>query len=224
LVVCKQNKVVVDSFPDETAIQRKMKTLASKVMDKKAKARFWLMDEMCLKMFSCHARKLELPNKTLVAAMYRMFISVLRSKRLLTLFIYSSCYANSLSAHNLTNDKWQLVAEFEAVLRNMNVLAMEVQTEMSAEVAMSWYMISICRAKLQNSKRVKVFDIDMNWTPEKAIKDIPTVLLAREELMPTTRKLLLRLDKEFDFYFAEPDSDQMVAMILHPVMAYMGMK
>jgi hypothetical protein len=45
------------------------------------------------------------------------------------------------------------------------------------------------------------------------------VKLTREQLLPTTRKLLSQLETEFEFYLPEADSDQLVAIILHPVMA-----
>jgi hypothetical protein len=79
--------------------------------------------------------------------MHRIFVSILRSKRLPTISICSSEYSNLLGPFDLNGKEWQLIAEFESVLHHMNVLAMEVQADTAAEVAWSWFTVVICRAK-----------------------------------------------------------------------------
>jgi hypothetical protein len=112
--------------------------------------------------------------------MYIMYLSVLRSKRILTLFICSSIYENVLAPLMLKDEEWQKVAEFEAVLKHMNVLAMQVQGESAAEVGLIWFRVVLCRAKLKNYLLFKVFDISQSWTPQTPMKDILTVQLTRD--------------------------------------------
>jgi hypothetical protein len=81
-----------------------------------------------------------------------MVLSTLRSKYLLTLFVYSSKYTDLLVQLNLSVDEWQQTAEYEAVLRHMKVLAMEVQKDNPELVAFTWLEISVCRQQVVSLK------------------------------------------------------------------------
>jgi hypothetical protein len=69
-----------------------------------------------------------------------------------------------------------------------------------------------------------VFDCSRNWTPATPPFKIPKTQMKRDNLQPDTMELLRRLDKEFTFYMPEPDSDQMISMIVQPVHVAMGFR
>jgi hypothetical protein len=219
-----KKRIIVDSFPPGKLLKKRIHAFLSCVKNKKAKARVQAYFKICKEVLNCKALVLQLPNVTRVAGFYIMVLSALRSKYLLTLFVYNSKFTDILLPLNLSPDEWQQTAEYESVLRHMNVLAMEVQKDDPAAVAFTWLEISICRQQLVSRKSFRVFDLNRKWTPQTPVKDIPRTSLKREDLQQNTQQLLTRLEKEFERYFSEPDSDQLMSMILHPIMVAMGFR
>jgi hypothetical protein len=73
--------VVTDKYEAGRTLRNRVKTLLSRIMDKKVKGRFKEYKAMCLEYLHCTAQKLELPNDTRVSGVYRMYQSALRSKK-----------------------------------------------------------------------------------------------------------------------------------------------
>jgi hypothetical protein len=98
---------------------------------------------MCKDMLGCMALVLQLPNITRVSGYYLMLVSALCSKHLLTLFVFNSNYTDLREPLNLLSEEWQKAAEFESVLRHLNILTMEVQKANPAAISLTWLEICI---------------------------------------------------------------------------------
>jgi hypothetical protein len=221
----KRNGEVVDSFPDGKNLRDDVKLLLSKIMDKKAKGRFREYDKMCRDLLKVKARKLELPNDTRISGVYRMYVSALRSKRIIWLFLASSeVHGPPLQQFKLSERDWQFVAETESLLRTMDVLAMSSQKESVSSNVFSYYLTAQARYYLNNITALDVVNLGESWGPDKTLKELPKIKIRKENLMEETKELLIRFDKEFLHYFAQPDSDQILMMGLHPLMFWNGFR
>jgi hypothetical protein len=68
---------------------------------------------------------------------------------------------------------WQKAAEFESIMRHMNVLAMEVQNEDPGAIASTWLEICMYRRQLAALKLFDDFNLSKTWTPETKTTNIP---------------------------------------------------
>jgi hypothetical protein len=132
-----------------------------------------------------------------------------------------------LVADCLLNDQeWQELAEIEAILRVMNTLAMSSQREDPGWISFSWFEVVLAKAKLFSNKNpLKIFDTSVTWSPDVKIKDIPIIAVETDSplLSETAKTLISRINDEFKNYFPIPDSDQLIAINVHPVMVSMGL-
>jgi len=216
----KRGGVVIDKFEASVDLRKKIWSMASKIMDKKSKLRFDEYNKRCVEMFGCMALRLELPNDTRVSGLYRLFISFLRARNLICVAA-TTCgsFKQVVEEFVLTIHEWQVLAEFEAILRNMNALAMTSQRDEPGWIAFTWFEVTLTKAKLfSNNAFFKVFDTSQMWSPRAKTEDIPTITSRQHALHEESKELLRRIKKEFDTYFPQPDSDQVIAMNVHPGM------
>jgi len=151
--------------------------------------------------------------------------SVLRAKSLLQLLAGKTKFYDVYQNYFLKDEHWPLIAEFHGIMNHTNHLAKFSQTEEPGEIAFSWFEVSCCRELLSNKEQTfKVVDVTWSWAPNTLFNDIKTAHLPYEELDPISRKLVDRLIDEIDKYFPTLDSDQLIAMKLHPVMQTIGMQ
>lgn len=226
LTVRKKNRQVVDSFPEGKRIRDVAKAFASKVMDKKAKGRFLEYDSIARRTYDKPALKLCIPNDTRVSGCYIMFVSLLRAKNLIHLVEGRSMYSDVYRPHLLSLHDWQTMAEFEAILRSTNLLALQSQMDNPGEIAFSYFNVAACRSRLQAHQRVpwEVIDTTKSWDCNAKRDDIPKIPVYKKDMTETSKKLIDRLVAEFDTYFPNPDSDQQRAMKLHPLMDFSGFR
>lgn len=221
----KRNGVVIDSFAESVNLRKKVWGMASKIMDKKAKKRFEEYNKTCNGIYGCPARRLELPNDTRVSGLYRLFVSFLRARHLICVCSNSCSFSDVITDFILTNHEWQVLAEFESILRTMNALAMTSQRDDPGWIAFSWFEVTLSKAKLFSNNAVfKVFDTSVMWSPQSSTDEIPLITSRTEGLHEESKELLKRIKKEFDTYFPLPDSDQVIAMYIHPVMVSYGIR
>ena len=69
-----------DTFKEGVKLKAKVKALASKVMDKKAKGRYQDYVRVANLISPCTPNKLALPNSTCVSGVFLLFTSVLRAR------------------------------------------------------------------------------------------------------------------------------------------------
>ena len=221
MVVRKVNNVISDSFDALQAMVKEVKDAGSYLMEKRAKNR-WANFVRVGKMVGFTATKIELPNKTRVSGLYRMLISFLRNRRLIQMSAGDPYFAKDFEEKGLilSTETWQDFAEVEAVLYHANVLAMETQREDEGHIAFSWYEIALARFRLRTSRQFEVIDTNAAVATEKPRR----VPVKRENLQPIAKKLLVRMDNEYERYYTKPDTDQVVAAFSHPVMVAMGVK
>ena len=135
-----------DTFKEGVKLKAKVKALASKVMDKKAKGRYQDYVRVANLISPCTPNKLALPNSTRVSGVFLLFTSVLHARWAL----------NAIDRVTETKDvytrelmlepwEWQMLAEFEAVMQYTHTLAMLSQTSYHGEIAFSWLNVCECR-------------------------------------------------------------------------------
>jgi hypothetical protein len=193
-------------------------------MDKKAKGRFRELNKLCQEYLQCEANKLEIPNETRVSGTYKMYLSALRSRRIIILYLTNSKDNQRFQDVVLSNFEWQFVAETEALLRASDILAMQTQKDAVNSNIFSYFYIAKTRGIIKRINQLQVFSLDKSWTPKTKVEDIDKVLIKKEDLMDETKTLMERLIVEFDKYFPQPDSDQLLMMSLHPIMVKLGFR
>ena len=225
LGVCvrKRSGVVVDSFEEGKSLRDRVKLFASKVMDKKAKGRFAEYNRVCLDSYRTPALKIALPNDTRVSGTFLLFSDILRARGLILLYEGKTVYSQVYKDCVLKTDEWKLIAEFEAVMRCTNLLALSSQTEIVGEIAFAWLEVINCKARLGPKRSFNVIDITQTWEPTRSRDEIPCAKVERAQLHPTTRTFIQRLLIEFENYFPHPDGDQLLATNLHPIMHFSGL-
>jgi len=214
----KSGGVIVDSFAAGKILRDKVKALASYLMDKKSK-QWWINVVRIAKCFKMMATKLEIPNLTRVSGFYRMLISVLRMKTVLQVLPSDAYFSKDFKDKALTAEEWSSVAEFEAVLHHANVLAMESQREQPGQLAFSWIEVSLAQHKLKNLEVLKVIDTSRAVSSSSE----PRIEVPKANIQPITVNLLDRFERQFVNYFPHPDSDQIIAMMVHPVVISLGL-
>jgi hypothetical protein len=219
----KRNQVV-DSFVMSKELRIRVKKLLSKIMNKQAKGRFCEFNKISKEFLHCKANKLELPNETRVSGTYKMYVSALRSKKLIILFLNNSKEKQTFQDETLSDEEWQFIAECEAVLRTANVLAMKSQSDSATSNVLSYFYVAKTRAIIQRIKTLRVYDLNESWTPKTPVEDIKMIPIKFDDLMEETKLLIKRLVSEFNRYFPHPDTDQLLMMMLHPIMIRMGFR
>jgi hypothetical protein len=225
--LCKRRRggKVVDENPEGLRLRDLCKTFASKVMDKKAKSRFLEFEELSIQTYNCKPIKLTTPNDTRVSGVYLMFASLLRCKSLCQVLSSNTKNGDAYKDCWIKSDDWKLMAEFESILSFSHQLAMVSQTQDPGEIAFTWYEVSMFKySLLQKRKKIKVIDCFSSWSPNKTLEELPRATLTYEQLQPTTKDFINRLLSELDNYFPTPDSDQIIAMNLHPIMVQNGFR
>ena len=128
--------------------------------------------------------------------------------------MYLSVYDENL----LSREQIRLVAEFVAVMVTTNHLALASQVDEPGEVAFSWFEVTMARSRLKDKAIPNtVVDTTATWAPNKKFESMPTARLAYHQLHTHTQAFIDRLVIELDRYFPAPDSDQLIAMKLHPL-------
>jgi hypothetical protein len=213
---------VVNDFPEGCNLRERVKALLSFVMDRKSKARFKEYTSLCNDNTGTKGIVLELPNDTRVAGTYRMFLSCLRSRIPLQIFCTSSSQSEKMIALKLNHNEWQLLAEFECVLKECHELAMQTQLDMVGANSYSYFAAQDTRYRLATQKMFEYVDLKCNYLPSSIRSDLPKTKDERAHLHVETQTLLTRLVTEFKFYFGKPDSDQLLQMFFHPYMVWSG--
>jgi hypothetical protein len=209
---------VCDSFAPGKDLRDVCKGLAAKVMDKKAKGRFLEYEDLGKKTWGVSPIKLKVPNETRVGGVYILMVSLLRAKNLLQVLMGASNYQDVYKTCMISNDDWKLMAEFEAIISHVHHLAVACQGNETGEIAFSWFEVSMCLQALKSrTRKYNVVDVSKSWAPNCQLSDLPTQKLDYAHLSSVAQNFIDRLVSEFAFYFPGPDSDQLVAMHLHPV-------
>ena len=113
------------------------------------------------------------------------------------------------------------MSECEAVLRTANILAMKYDV---MSYCFSYFKVAKTRAVIERITNLSVFDFDASWTPKTKVEDIKKKIININDCMKDTKTLIKRLLVEFNKYFPNPDSDQLLMMIFHPIMVRHGFR
>lgn len=101
-------------------------------------------------------------------------------------------------------------------------LAMDSQTDEVGHIALSWYEVTSARHRMKKAPVFTIWDTEKQWAPNISEEDIPTTQVQRDNLSSMSKEFLNRMEEEFEIYMKEPDTDQLMAMYLHPVTCAMA--
>ena len=135
---------------------------------------------------------LELPNEMRVSGTKRMFESALRSFHALRNFM-------KVNAHFLDmfplNKEWRQMAEYHAVLWEVYNLSMNVQTDWSAYISVSYFECLICQIRLFKKEVYNVInmDIESKWQPTVPYINL---LIVKCKVVEFTKKVVGNLSED----------------------------
>lgn len=133
-----ENHVIIDSFPQCESLRVKARKLAKYVFSKKAKSR-----QVQYKSRNDNANmktiRIGLDNDTRISGTEMMFQQVLRS--FYTLHVYMNQESATGRAHMLTEQEWELLAGFEAVLRPVCNFSFVTQVDTQPTAGSSWLQV-----------------------------------------------------------------------------------
>jgi hypothetical protein len=223
LVERRRGGQVVDSFLPGKKLRDQAKKFAAMIMDKQVKKRFKEYSSLSKSTWNVDALKLVVPNETRVAGCYALFLSLLRAKPLIQLMASSSCF-DFCESVTFTNEKWKVLAEFESIMKSMQILSLQTQMDKIGELCFLWYDVYLAKYRIvMPSMQYDVIDTSRStWNPTSDKENIPRIRLTRSQLHGDAQEFMKRLETEFDRYFPKPDTDCQVAMKLHPLMVLWG--
>ena len=134
---------ISDSFQEGKDLRDLCRDLASKVMDKKAKGRFYEFEQLSMKTFQVKPIKLKCPNVTRVSGDFILIVSLLRAKSLVQVLMGESSYTAVYKNYMIGSEQWKMMAEFEAIVTHIHQLAMTSQGNEPGEIAFSWFELSM---------------------------------------------------------------------------------
>lgn len=213
-----------DEFKEGKDLRDATRLLLSTIMNKKSKQRYERYGAFCKEQYRCDTVKLVVPNETRVSGVFAMYQSAIRSKKLIHSFTTRSADKDVFKEMVLTDNQWQHIAETYAILQTTNILAMTSQEDSIDSNCFSYFQVANARHLLRNNFTFNVVDLSEHWTTDTDVRKIPCIQKTKNMLLPSSSKLIDRLVNEFDRYFPEPDSDQLMMMVLHPVMVWSGFK
>ena len=139
-LVISTKKVTVDSNPSFIAIYNKFREFSNWLMNKVAKGRdndFKTKSKENGK----DMRGIPLPNKTWVAGAQLMFQGLLRNKWAMDVYMNLPGVDNTFAKQYPSQDEWQQLAEYEAVILPIQQCAISIQTDDPA--TNSWTLLEI---------------------------------------------------------------------------------
>jgi hypothetical protein len=211
-----------DTFDSGVNLRNRVKAWLSKIMDKKSKTRFNKYKDYCKSRLGIDVLRFKLPNETRVAGVYLMYQSALRSRKTLIQYSNNSAEAIQYNDIKLSELEWDQLAETYAILHIAHTLAMQSQQDSADSNCFSYFQVATARYAICKQPIIKMLDMTTMWDPCTEISKLPMIKKERRNLSDETVELIERFDKEFMRYFPKPDSDQLIMMVFHPVMVWMG--
>jgi hypothetical protein len=211
-----------DEFESGVNLRDRVKTLLSRIMDKKSKGRFNKYKEYCKTRLGVDVVRFALPNETRVGGVYLMYGSALRSRKTLMQYCNNSAEAIQYEDIKLTELEWIQLAETYAILGTARTLSLLSQQESADSNCFSYFQVASARYAICKQVDIKMLDMNVFWDPDTDQDKLPTTKKLRTDLTKETNELIERFDKEFQRYFPKPDSDQLIMMVFHPVMVWKG--
>jgi hAT family C-terminal dimerisation region len=219
-----KNRVVVDEFPECEKHRVKHRSLVNYLTSSKAKQRY-VQYKSRNESQGKDVIKVSPDNDTRVGGTHRMYCDQLRSRWCVYEYFLRE-KENVKAQWALTDDEWELTAQYEAVMRDAVSLNFTSQIDSRPSIGSSW--LHIARAKKEvSSNEFMVVDLDediqhTNWPATMPFKELPRKTMTKDELDPLAARLHDRIMKELEAYLPNPDDDQLRAMLLDPIMITRG--
>jgi Fe-S cluster biosynthesis and repair protein YggX len=147
-----------------------------------------------------------------------MYRNMLRAKYLIEGFLNYKEAKGIKICDGISHQEWSTLAEFEGILKQVHVLAMESQKDDATAICVAWLECLVAKSKFQNSVHgFHVINLKEFWKRNVSFKKIKTKLILEQELSEIAKMLLSRLNKEFDNYLPQPDYDTLMNIFLNQI-------
>lgn len=204
------NGEIVDEFVAGNNILSVGRALVNAIMSKRKKA----VDDLYLKRNAgFKVFKIPIDNDTRISGTYRLLTSSIRSKFLLGRYLIEESRSVQQKYEGITSN-WDLVVQFEAILRQPVAYSLKVQQDVNVSVGLSWFRIVLLKASVKVDE-YKIVDLDAEaWDGRKTFKNLPTTELEVGMMDDDAQLLISRLK---DDYFKAPKQIELIALVLDPV-------
>jgi hypothetical protein len=99
---------------------------------------------------------------------------------------------------------------------------MQSQQDSADSNCFSYFQVATTRYAICKQPIITMLDMSNMWDPCTEISKLPMMKKERRNLSDKTVGLIEQLDKGFNRYFWKPDSNQLIMMVFHLVMVWMG--
>ena len=226
------NRQLMDSNDTFVELWQVFKQFAAWLTCKKAPHRFKKFRDSCIQM-GFTIIKIPMPNDTRIAGLVLTIQALLRCmwamRHYVTLTIKSD---DKFKARFPTEDKWELLAQYEAVLGPLKQICMSLQSDAPGassaallEIYCSYFRSTCMRkeevGKFSGVDVLNVSDVNRTWDARSSMEDLEEFRDTKQyqELEPGPRLLIRRVIAEYKHYLLHYDDDSIKAVCCNPLLA-----
>ena len=171
-----------------------------------------------------------------------MYQGLLRSIWALEYFHNSPSSLHDFKSLFLSSSQWDQLSQYESIIRSTQLLAMELQTDYPAAIAISSLYVGLAfhhlKKAVQNgfsvveTRQGVLSQNEYPWDPKTPFNKLPTRLrlysnnpnnhVSGNYLTKESCPLVDHFLKEFPNYFSKQETDRDLATMCHPLSAVMG--
>ena len=210
--------VVVDDFPPGEMVLKSGRALVGHIMNRKKKVNW---EYYIARNPNATVFRIPIDNDTRIAGTHRLLQSLLRSVFMIERYLPDESRSSRKSFEGVTAN-WDLVAQFEAVLRYPCTFAMEVQKDQSVSIGSSWLNVLLLKQSAKATS-YKVINLDAEkWDGSKSFEQLPKTRVPVEKMSQEARELIQRLEANYDTYFDAPKDHTLISLVLDPIVWTLG--
>ena len=231
-VVRRCNRSIVDSFKECDDFRKAARKMIHWIVSPQFKSCYKGDQESVSKGMKWHPFNVVLGNDTCVAGTNIMYQGLLRSIWALEYFHNSPSSLHDFKSLFLSSSQWDQLSQYESIIRSTQILAMELQTNYPAAIAISSLYVVQNGFSVVETRKVVLSQNEYPWDPKTPLNKLPTCLRLYSNnpnshgsgnyLTKESCHLVDHFLKEFPNYFSKQETDRDLATMCHPLSAVMG--
>ena len=241
-VVRRRNRSIVDSFKECDDFHKAARKMIHWIVSPQFKSRYMAYQESVSKGMKWHPFKVVLGNDTRVAGTNIMYQGLLRSIWALEYFHNSPSSPHDFKSLFLSSSQWDQLSQYESIIRSTQILAIKLQTDYPAAIAISSLYVGLAFHRLKKAvqngfsvvetRKGVLSQNEYPWDPKSPFDKLPTCLRLYSNspnnhgsgnyLTKESCHLVDRFLKELPNYFSKQETDRDLATMCHPLSAVMG--